>query len=316
MKRRLLLAGCLSLWTLTVPAQTEDGIGAIALNPFIPEGSGLSSATATMLVNKMNQIATVGGMAGEGFDNRFIITAHVQDLDVAETGTVPPKTAVREAVTIYIGDGLDGTLFSSWTKELKGIGDTKEQARNAALRKLQVRDAELQRCVAEGKARIVEYYDRIAPELLNRSETEAAQGNYEEAMRILLAIPLSCSSYQTAQERIARYAIQSLEEINMQLVQNARNVWTASLDESAANQAMSYLNQVTRPSAKVSAEVERLNGEIASRMKVLSDREWKLAQKRLETEHQEKMAAIEAAASVARAYYRSRPRVVYRFYWW
>jgi hypothetical protein len=37
---------------------------------------------------------------------------------------------------------------------------------------------------------------------------------------------------------------------------------------------------------------------------------------KIESEKQQNIASVNAAASVARAYYNNRPRVVYHVHWW
>lgn len=56
-----------------------------------------------MLTTKLQQIATANGMSGAGFDNRFIITAHVQKLNSSQTQTFPQKNAVQVNIGIYVG---------------------------------------------------------------------------------------------------------------------------------------------------------------------------------------------------------------------
>ena len=176
-----------------------DRIGSISLNPFILEEENLDESSTIALRNKLQQIATVAGMTGEGFDNRFVITAHLQELEKSETATIPSKTAIKAAATIYIGDGIDGTLFSSYTTEIKGIGDTESQAYSSIIRKIQVRDPKLQEAVETGKQRIIQYYDQIAPNIISSAQAAAKGGNFDEAISMLFAIPMANSQFSTAQ---------------------------------------------------------------------------------------------------------------------
>lgn len=91
----------------------------ISLNPYVPETENLGQNANSMLISKLQQIATANGMSGAGFDNRFIITAHIQKLKSSQTQTVPQKNAVEINVGIYVGDGLDGTLYSNYNCDVK-----------------------------------------------------------------------------------------------------------------------------------------------------------------------------------------------------
>ena len=97
MKVRILVVALAALFcgtAITVKAQSAKDIGVICLNPVVPENDGLEAKATAMLKTKLNQIATANGMSGSGFDNRFIITGHIQKLRSEQTQTVPQKNAV------------------------------------------------------------------------------------------------------------------------------------------------------------------------------------------------------------------------------
>ena len=149
---------CVALSTM---AQTTKDIGLISLNPYVPETENLGQNANSMLISKLQQIATANGMSGAGFDNRFIITAHIQKLKSSQTQTVPQKNAVEINVGIYVGDGLDGTLYSSYNCDVKGIGNSEDQAISSAIRKVNPKQEELQEAIAKGKKMILNYYDKM-----------------------------------------------------------------------------------------------------------------------------------------------------------
>ncbi len=336
MRKNVFANVCFSLATIALlqicfPAQTlaqhDDGIGKISLNPYLPESENIGAKATKGLISKLGQIATAAGMSGKGFDNRFIITAHLQEIDCETTATYPPKTAVRVSATIYVGDGIEGTLFSSYTKEYKGIGDNREDAYAAVVKKLQANDAELLHSVQVGKERILQYYNQISGNIMKTAEADAKAGHYEEAISALFSIPMACKDYDAAQELIARYGAVALETSNMKMIADARSAWSSAPNEEGASKAMDIMNQLQAPSKKVLAEAKKLSDEIAARLKRINDREWQLTVQQTQNEHKEQMAQIEsekqqniasvrAAASVARAYYNSRPRVVYHVHWW
>ena len=336
MRKNVFANVCFSLATIAllqicfpaqILAQQDDGIGKISLNPYLPESENIGAKATKGLISKLGQIATAAGMSGKGFDNRFIITAHLQEIDCETTATYPPKTAIRVSATIYVGDGVEGTLFSSYSKEYKGVGDNREDAYAAVVKKLQTNDAELLRSVEVGKERILQYYNQISGNIMKTAEADAKAGHYEEAISALFSIPMACKDYDAAQELIARYGAVALETSNMKMISDARSAWSSAPNEEGASKAMDIMNQLQTPSEKVLAEAKKLNDEIAARLKTISDREWQLTVLQTQNEHKEQMAQIEsekqqniasvrAAASVARAYYNSRPRVVYHVHWW
>ena len=55
---------------------------------------------------------------------------------------------------------------------------------------------------------------------------------------------------------------------------------------------------------------------MTARIKAVSDREFQLEKQKVQNEKDVQIATVRAAASVAKAYAQSLPKVVYRYYWW
>jgi len=92
--------------------KSDDG-ARIVLSTYIPDQiEGLTPIIQSNLANKLSQIASANGMGGAS-NSRFIITPNVSVLTKDITPTAPPMHAYTIEVTLYIGDGIDGTLFSS-----------------------------------------------------------------------------------------------------------------------------------------------------------------------------------------------------------
>lgn len=318
--KRISMFLMVSLFVLCALAQSSGKAGMISLNPYIPEDAELSVKLRKQLITKMSQIASAAGMAGEGFDNRFIITANIQEVELAETATIPVKVAASLSVTFFVGDGIDGTLFSSYTFNVKGIGNDKEDAYFAAIRKISPRKPELLQAVELGKQRIVQYYNTVGPEIINTAKAAAAGGQYDEAISILFAIPMSSDVYPEAQRLIAEYGMVSLEKYNESLLTNAQATWAASPNEEGAEKAREIISQMQMPSQNILTKTQKLSNEIAARLKAVSDREWKLERDirmaEIKNEHEQNMATIRAVESVAKAQAANRPRVVYHVHWW
>lgn len=301
---------------LTAVAQTAKDIGMICLNPVVSETEKLGTSSTTMLMTKLQQIATTNGMSGSGFDNRFIITAHIQMLRSSQTQTVPQKNAVEVSIGIYVGDGLDGTLYSSYSCQAKGIGSSEDQAVAAAIRKVNPNNPELQGAVAKGKQQIMDYYDKMSGNILKTAQATAAAGKYEDAINMLFAIPMGNKDYQQAQGLIAKYGSTSLDNKNLDIVRRARSAWSSDPTETGAESANGILQELEAPSAKVQQEARTLQNEMAARLKAVDDRNYQLEVKKAQDEKDVQLATVRAAAQVAKAYVASRPKVVYHYHWW
>lgn len=315
-KHLFINVGIALAFSATTFAQASKDIGLICLNPYIPESEELGQKASSMLKSKLQQIATANGISGAGFENRFIITAHIQKLNSSMTQTVPQKNAVQVNIGIYVGDGVDGTLYSSYNCEAKGIGDSEDHAMAAAIKKVNPAQEDLQRAVVKGKEQILRYYDNMSSNIIQAAKASAAAGKYEEAINMLFTIPMNNKDFQTAQTLIAQFGSSSLDNKNMEIVRQARSTWSANPTEDGATEASEILQNLNAPSSKVQAEAKSLQNEMATRLKAVSDREFKLEAQKAQNEKDVELASINAAASVAKAYAASRPKVVYRYYWW
>lgn len=325
MKLKLLLIYMIVslLWSFTARAQSEENArqrvgneGLISLNPYIPESENIDELTYSAMITKLNQIATAYGMAGAGFDNRFIITAHLQNVKSVQTQTFPQKNAVVVNICIYVGDGLDGTLFANYCCEKKGIGDTEQKALASAIRKIDPNDKKLQMAIEKGKKQILKYYERMSGNIIATAKATAANGRFEEAMSLLFSIPVYNKDFETAQNLIAEYGYTSLNNNNKDILRRARSAWSSDPTENGAETACELLEQLDCPSQSIQNNARKLQEEIAERLKATSDREFNLEIKKVNDAKEAKVAAIKAVSDVAKAYAASRPKTIYKYIWW
>lgn len=301
----------------------------ICITPYIPDEVKLpDSQLKQLLLDKLTQVVTQNGLSNRGYDNRFVISANVHNVSESRTSTVPAKTALKLSVTFYVGDGKDGTLFSSGNIDLKGIGNNSEEAYRSALYKIRPNNQEIVRCLDQGRTRILEYYNQIGESIIQQAAGLAASGDYDEAINSLFAIPMQCKYYQRAQDVIAKYSEARIESHNKELVLEAQAAWYADMTEVGSERAMNILCQVQFPSTAIKAQIDKLCIDISAHLKTLSNQRWQAEMQQMQNRHREEMAHIQsdkerslayisAAASVAKAWVENRPRVVYRIYhWW
>ena len=311
------------LWHLPTKAQSEDNAGLsigdagmICLNPYIHESEEIDETTKAVMLSKLNQIANAKGMAGAGFDNRFIIKAHMQNGKSVQTQTFPQKNAVVVNICIYVGDGLDGTLFANYCCEKKGIGDTEQKALASAIRKIDPNDKKLQMAIEKGKKQILKYYERMSGNIIATAKATAANGRFEEAMSLLFSIPVYNKDFETAQNLIAEYGYTSLDNKNRDMLRRARSAWSRDPTENGAETACELLEHLDCPSQSIQNNARKLQEEIAERLKATSDREFNLEIKKVNDAKEAKVAAIKAVSDVAKAYVAARPCPIYRYLWW
>ena len=293
----------------------SDDAGRIALASVVSEQiEGLTPSAKSSLQNKLNQIATKNGMGGSSLNNRFIITANVVVLTKDITATAPPMQAYTLEVTLYIGDGIEGTLFSSTSVTLKGVGETETKAYMAALKNLKVADPKYQSFIEQGKNKIIEYYNSKCDFMLKEAEMLTGQNEFDAAISKLVGIPEVCKECHdkalTAVQPIYQKKIDRDCKIKLQ---EAQGIWNAGQDMSSAENTGAILSTI-EPDAACFSEVQALNKKIADKIKQIDDREWKYTLK----EQAQESERIEAYRAIGVAYGNNQPQnVTYNYNsWW
>lgn len=308
------------IFTLLSYSQSNNRNNLITLKSYIPAENNLSQRLKRLLSDKLSQIVLINGMSGEGFENRFVITANVQEVAVKETATIPVKVSVILSVAIYVGDGVDGTKYSSYIVEVKGVGDDKEGAYAHAFRRINKNDSNLQLSIETGKRRILQYYDKMGPSIIAKAKAAVASKKYADAVGLLLVIPMNSELYSEAQNLIALYGAELLNTSNERLMFNAETVWATSPNPTGADEVQKIISKIQFPSEVILGKIQKLNSEIQTRLNNVTDREWQLERDLLlQTEknsHEMKMATIKAATEVAKANIANRPQIIYNVHSW
>jgi hypothetical protein len=299
---------------------SSDDAARIALAAYVPEQiDGLTPAAHSNLLNKLNQIATKNGMGASVLNNRFIITANVvvQTKDI--TPTAPPMHAYTLDITLYIGDGIDGTLFSNTTVSLKGVGETETKAYFNALKNLKVDDAKYQNFIDIGKKRIVEYYNSKCDFILKSAQTAAAQNNYDDAIYQLTQVPEVCKEcYNKCMDAVGPLVQKQLDRDCASKLTQATTLWNANMDVYTANQVSEILSTID-PQANCFKDVKALSTKIEARVKELDSREWKMTLKAQQDEVDIQKATIKAARDIGVAYGNNQPKTITTYNirgWW
>jgi hypothetical protein len=216
MKHFAISIAIISMILLATPvvAQISADDERIVIIPYIPEQVfDLSNTVSTNLYNKLTSAITRNGLSGEGAHNRFVMSAliNIQQKDV--TATAPPMHVIEFDLTLYVGDGVDGVLFSSTNKRLKGVGRNETAAYVMALNNFEVTSKEVKELIEIGKVRIVQYYRDKCEIIIRESKTKASQDQFDEAIYALLEIPsVVTDCYQKAMDEAVRIHKLKLEK--------------------------------------------------------------------------------------------------------
>ncbi len=295
--------------------QTMDDAARIALSAYMDPSSSIPNNAKKTLKDRMQKIITKNGM-GSAKNTRFIMTANVRELNLEKSETAPVIYIYDLEVNLYIGDGIDGTLFSSCSLEVKAAGDSKEKANMAALKKIKASDPQYQAFIEEGKKRIVDYYTAKCDFIITKAQTKAKNQDFDAAIAELMQVPDVCKEcYDKCMAAAQPIYQEKINQEGAKLLAEARGVWSAGQDVAAAEAAAAILAQVN-PQSSAFAGAESLNAEMAKRVKELDKREWDFMLKQQQDEVDLEKASIKAIRDIGVAYGENQQPTTYNVVWW
>lgn len=285
----------------------KDDLGRVAITAWVPDQiEGMPTTARQSLANKLTQIINKNGVAASSFNSRFILTANIIVATKDLTATAPPMQAYTLDVNLYIGDGLDGTLFASTSIQVKGVGQNETKAYMQALNNIKPENPELAAFVQKGKEKIVEYYNSKCDFIIKEANTLASQNKYEEAIFLLTSVPDACAQcYDKAIAAIGPMYQKMIDRDCKLKLAEASNIWSANQSMDAADQAGAILSSI-EPQSSCYGEVKALNAKIAARVKEIDAREWKYILK----DQEQKSEMIKAYRDVGVAYGNGQPKSI------
>ncbi|MDC3406758.1 hypothetical protein OAZ27_03595 [Bacteroidia bacterium] len=296
----------------------SDDAGRITLAAVVATDiDGLTPSAQKFLKNKLNQITSKNGMGGSAVNERFIITANVQIVTKDITPTAPPMHAYGLEVTFYVGDGIEGKLFSSTSMNLKGVGTTPTKAYKMALKNIRTTDTRFKGLIEQGKTKIIEYYNSQCDLLLKEADMLVSQNEYELAIKKLIEVPEVCKEcYDKAMNAVGPVYQKQIDRECKSLLIKAKSAWSEGQDANAAGNASIFLGKID-PNASCFGDVQTLTQSMAKRIKELDQREWDFKLKQQQDNVDIQKATISAARDIGVAAAKNQPKtVVYNFRGW
>lgn len=232
------------------------------------------AAAQAQVKNKLNQLLTKNGIASMDYMGQFFLTALVVPQQKDIVGSAPAKIAETMEMTLYIADYTNKVVFATTSTTIRGIGDTEAKCYMNALKGINLNSPEMTAFVQEGKAKILAYYDHEADNIIKKAQYLATQKQYEEALSMVVTIPVQCKRYDEALKaglNIYQQYIDYQCDIN---IAKARTLWAAEQNATGAQKAGEYLALIL-PEAKCYGDASALVREIQA--KVLDD--WKFEMK-------------------------------------
>ena len=207
---------------------------AVVLDESIPAGA------RKQLENKMSQLAAKNGCAATS-NSRFVITCSADVLTKDITPTAPPMHAYTVMLNFYVGDGIEGRLFSSYSIESKGVGQTPDKAYIDALKSVRVNDPGLKSMIETGKKEIIAYYNTQCDLIITEARSMAKRQEFSAAIDELTAVPSVCEECYRRALAESEIVYQAWRDHVCLLALNKAQAAWANRDSKAAAEALSLV---------------------------------------------------------------------------
>ena len=311
----------------------------IQITPYIDENncSVMPDGICEILNQKLNNIISQNGIQSQMGQSRFVLTCNVTEESKNVLSTSPTQIAYVLDLHMYIGDGETGTKYISHSFRTKGVGATEEKAYRNAVKNMQAKSAQMTSFVGEGKARILNYYERNKEQILSSIKSCINGKNLEQAAYELCLIPQECSYYNEVQNLLGKVNGKIIDNKSSDLFLQAKSIWSSEQNETTANQVADLITQIDA-NASCYSEAHKFMQSVTSRMEQLNNREWAARQRqlaheremevirennrstetkmRIKAQRDTNLATIKAVRDVAVEYAKRRPRVVYHVHGW
>ncbi len=269
----------------------------------MPDQEPFPEGAKAYLENKLNQMLTKNGIAGLDYTGQFILTAFTTPLDKDIIPGPPAKISEKMEMNLYIADVYAKKVFSTTSVTLRGLGETETRCYLNALSRMPLQSPQLAQFIAEGKAKIIDYYDHEGEAIIKKAEFLAKTKQYEEAIYWVSLIPQQCKHYDAALATgKAIYQMYIDNQCNINLAA-ARQAWAAEQNANGAVAAGEYLANIL-PDAGCYGEAMELYKEIKG--KVLDD--WKFEMKIYQDGVNLEKQRIDAMRQVGVAYGNHQPQ--------
>lgn len=296
MKIKNFILALSAVTALSVSAKTDCELHITVAQ--IEQGEEVPEQSADYLLTRLTNVVTASGVTGDESYSQFFITGKFNHIYQDVVPGPPMQNVLRTSLTLYIGDLVSKKIFSTTSFELRGVGTSDQRAFINALSSVNARNAEFQKFLEAGKAKIIAYFDANYQQILQQAKRAAGMNNYEEALFHATQIPTCCKGYAEAEKVTLALFQEYIDYYGVQLLTAAQAAWAAGHDLEAGKKALDLLLMID-PDSRAFTSAQKLMAEIKASIK--DDRDFEMRQKYYDSVEIERRK-IDAARAVGVAY--------------
>lgn len=259
--------------------------------------ANVPDAAANALYQSLSRISTVNGLTTDSPITPFVLTAHCDVLDKSNIPGPPIQTVYNLGITFYIADTYTKKKFGTAYITVDGVGTGEVKSYMNAFKQINGKNSEITSLINRGKANMMKYYDTQYSNIIKEAKRLASLQQYEEALTMVLSIPLCSKGGEQATAYGLELYKKYLDRLNLYVLNQARALWAAGQDQATAYEVCALLAQID-PEASCYADAAKLLKEVKSQVR--SDIDFEMREKyhdeiKLERERISAMRAVGVA---------------------
>lgn len=259
--------------------------------------ANVPDAATTALYQSLSRISTVNGLTTDSPITPFVLTAHCDVLDKSNIPGPPIQTVYNLGITFYIADTYTKKKFGTAYITVDGVGTGEVKSYMNAFKQINGKNSEITSLINRGKANMMKYYDTQYSNIIKEAKRLASLQQYEEALTMVLSIPLCSKGGEQATAYGLELYKKYLNRLNLYVLNQARALWAAGQDQATAYEVCALLAQID-PEASCYADAAKLLKEVKSQVR--SDIDFEMREKyhdeiKLERERISAMRAVGVA---------------------
>ena len=260
--------------------------------------TNVPTTASTVLYQSLTRMATENGLTTDAPTTPFVLTIHCDVLDKHNLPGPPIQTVYNLGITFYMADTYTQKKLCTEYIELNGVGTGDVKSYINAFNRINAKNAKIQSFISRGKKKMTDYYDSQYPNIIKEAQRLVSLQKYEEALAMVLSIPLCSKGGEEASQYGLQLYTKYLDRMNLFLLNKAKALWAAGQDKKTAFRVCTMLAQID-PDAACYSEAEALMAEVKGQVR--SDIDFEMRQK-YQDQVQIEQNRIEAARAVGVAY--------------
>lgn len=195
------------------PNNTNSQLGNIFIavsDPEIPKS--INELQKEKIKNKVIKSVNKTSLSAVNKNSDFTIKSSFQIFDDESFDGLRKKVVVNCEVYLRIEQSRTKNIFSTYSQEINGIGSSKEDAINNAIKRMSFEKAKFNAFIKKGKNSIYNYYEINCNNIISKIQVAYNNKNYKKAIILSNSIPSEVGSCYLKAQKIAQKSYENYRD--------------------------------------------------------------------------------------------------------